>query len=350
MVSRLSGGVRVTSAILLLLGLAQSAIAEPTALTQTENLSTPTEFSVPAELSAAPTPESKAADLAAIASPVLHLSTASSDLMTVSNFSEQPPALQAQLLVPVTEEAPSLRPQPVSPDDVPFQPQIIRSQREARFAPGVTLFTPSGYGKSWGSGVVGVGFQSRTRFNTKSDGALGVSFGFGDARKAVGLDVGLTVLDLSEFDRGSLNLKLHRLLPQDVAIAVGVSNIILGGGSDAGVTPYGVVTKKINLKASTAQPLSQVFLSLGAGGGNFRSEANVLNQTGTAGVFGSIAVRVIEPVNLMAEWSGQDLSMGLSIIPFKRLPLVITPAVSDITGSAGDGVRFVLGIGYGFSY
>jgi hypothetical protein len=86
------------------------------------------------------------------------------------------------------------------------------------------------------------------------------------------------------------------------------------------------------------------------GGGNFRSEDSVLNDTSTAGVFESVAVRVIEPVNLIAEWSGQDLSMGLSIIPFRRLPLVITPAVSDITGNAGDGVRFVLGIGYGFSY
>jgi hypothetical protein len=338
-VSDFGGGVRVTSGILLLLGLAQPAIAEPITLTQTE-------ISAAAELPAELPPESKAADLAEV--PASPFATVSSVLVTA--IAPEPPVLQAQLLVPNSEEAPSLRPQPASPDETPFQPQILRSQPGRRFAPGVTLFTPSGYGKSWGSGVVGVGVQSRTRFRDQADGALGVSFGFGDAQQVVGLDVGLTVLDLSQFDRGALSLKLHRLLPQDVAIAAGVSNIVFGGGSDAGVTPYGVVTKKISLKSSTAQPLSQVFLSLGVGGGNLRSEDSVLNDTGTAGVFGSVAVRVIEPVNLIAEWSGQDLSMGLSIIPFKRLPLVITPAVSDITGSAGDGVRFVLGIGYGFSY
>ncbi len=319
-------------------GLAQPAISEPTPFS-------PPELSIPAELLAEPASESKAADLAEIPAPPL--ATIS---IVVTAIAPEPTLLQAQLLVPNPEAAPSLRPQPASPEEPPFQPQILRSQPARRFVPGVTLFTPSGYGKSWGSGVVGVGFQSRTRYRDQADGALGVSFGFGDAQRVVGLDVGLTVLDLSEFDRGALSLKLHRLLPQDVAIAVGVSNIVFGGGSDAGVAPYGVVTKKISLKSSTTQPLSQIFLSLGAGGGNFRSEDNVFNQTGTAGVFGSVAVRVIEPVNLIAEWSGQDLSMGLSITPFKRLPLVITPAVSDITGNAGDGVRFVLGIGYGFSY
>ncbi|MBO1349159.1 MAG: hypothetical protein EBE86_018005 [Hormoscilla sp. GUM202] len=55
-------------------------------------------------------------------------------------------------------------------------------------------------------------------------------------------------------------------------------------------------------------------------------------------------------MHAIAEWTGQDLTVGISVVPFQNLPLVITPAVTDITGNAGDGSRFILGIGYGFSF
>lgn len=263
----------------------------------------------------------------------------------------------AQLLVPnpsppAAEGSPSLQFEPSSPGQKPFQPTIYKQSRGGRYSPGVTLFAPSGYGKSWGNASVGVGFQSRARFSEKADGAFGGSVGFGDARRAVGLDVGLTVLDVSEFDRAAVSLKLHRLLPEDFALAVGVSGIYLGeeGGMGESVSPYGTVTKRIVLNQDDTAPFNQLFLTLGAGGGNFRSESNVINGTGSTGVFGSVAVRVLQPVSVITEWSGQDLSVGVSIIPFKNLPLVITPIATDLTGSAGDGARFVLGIGYGFSY
>ena len=38
---------------------------------------------------------------------------------------------------------------------------------------------------------------------------------------------------------------------------------------------------------------------------------------------------VVEPMNVIAEWSGQDFfPWGLSLRPFRHLPLVITPAVN----------------------
>jgi hypothetical protein len=256
-----------------------------------------------------------------------------------------------QIAQATRDGVPTLQPEPITPNQPLLQPQVLQGQRTVRYAPGITIFTPSGYGKSWGSGAVGVGFQSRTRFTNTPDGSVGISFGFGNARKAVGLDVGASLLDLSGFSRGSLSFKVHRLLPADFAIAAGVTGIPLGSGFDGlTVSPFGVITKRIIINRNESTPFSQMFLSLGAGGGNFRSESNIANGTGTAGIFGSVAVRVIRPMTFIAEWSGQDLSLGLSVIPFKNLPLVITPAVTDITGQAGDGVRFVLGVGYGFSY
>ena len=93
-----------------------------------------------------------------------------------------------------------------------------------------------------------------------------------------------------------------------------------------------------------------MYVSLGMGGGQYRSESDIQNEVESVGVFGSLAVRVFEPVSLITEWSGQDLTIGTSIVPFKKLPIVIVPAVTDITGSAGDGARFVVGVGYSISY
>ncbi len=67
-------------------------------------------------------------------------------------------------------------------------------------------------------------------------------------------------------------------------------------------------------------------------------------------VFGSVGLRVAETVSLIADWTGQDLTIGASIAPFRNLPLVITPAVADITDNAGDGARFILGVGYNFRF
>jgi hypothetical protein len=33
-----------------------------------------------------------------------------------------------------------------------------------------------------------------------------------------------------------------------------------------------------------------------------------------------------------------------------RIPLFITPSFADVTGSAGDGARFVLGVGMAFNF
>ena len=69
-----------------------------------------------------------------------------------------------------------------------------------------------------------------------------------------------------------------------------------------------------------------------------------------ANVFGSVGLRVVEPVSVIADWTGQDLTLGTSIAPFRNFPLVITPAVADVTGNAGDGARFILGVGFGYSF
>jgi hypothetical protein len=253
---------------------------------------------------------------------------------------------------------PSLQTEPSQLDKQPFQPQNLpleplqRIESGTRSAPGISVLTPSAYGQSWGSASIGLGLQERTRFTKKADGVLGLGIGLGDAQKSVGLDIGLTFVDLigNTAQDGTVSFKLHRRLPNDFAVAVGGKNLIQFGETDSATGYYGVVTKMFRLQENVKKPLSQLFISAGVGSGQFRSELDINNERDSVGVFGSVAVRVAEPVSAIAEWSGQDLTLGLSLAPFRNVPLVITPAVTDITGNAGDGSRFILGIGCSISF
>lgn len=246
---------------------------------------------------------------------------------------------------------PSIRTQPSSPDEVPLDLREELLTPKVIYSPSTTILTPSAYGKSWRQASVGIGFQHRTRFTNSSDGAIGVGFGLGDARKYVGLDVGLTLTDLDNFERGIISFKLHRRLPDLFAVAVGVNDAISWGPGDIdGPSPYGVVSKTFILKENTKDLFSRMYVSAGLGTGRYRTENNVFTDDDTPGIFGSVALRIADPVNAIAEWSGQDLSLGFSLRPFREIPLIITPALTDVTGTAGDGVRFIFGIGYAITF
>jgi|GEM_PF-6764499 len=217
--------------------------------------------------------------------------------------------------------------------------------------PGISSNIPTAYGGSWGHVAVGFGFQERTRFSDESDGLGGVLVSFGDRQKAVGLDVGIIIRDTSEFDAGSFDFKVHRALPDDFSVAVGVENSLQwGDDSDADTSVYGVASKMVRLTPNSRDAFSRLYLTLGLGSGRFRTEDQIDDDTGSVGVFGGVAIKAAEPVHLFTEWTGQELNIGASIAPFRDFPLVITPAAADITGTAGDGVRFTLGFGYSFSF
>jgi hypothetical protein len=247
-------------------------------------------------------------------------------------------------------QPPSLRTEPASTGELPFQVKKDLLQQAKRYSPSISYLTPSAYGKSLGQFSVGGSFQSKVRFRSESDVFLGGGFGLGDPRKAVGLDVSVGIADVTTFERGTIGFKVHRRLPAQFAIAVGVDNAITWGNVDGEISPYGVVSKAFQLRPDPRSPFSQLYVSAGAGTGRYRSEGDIANRRDSVGVFGSVAVRVIERVNFITEWSGQDLTLGISILPFPKIPLVFTPAVTDVTGTAGDGPRFTFAVGYGFSF
>ncbi len=249
---------------------------------------------------------------------------------------------------------PSLRREPIEgerfePKRIPLR--IPLPKQPYRASPSITIINPSAYGASWGNAGIGVGFQERARFTEESDGVVGLGFGLGNPQKNIGAQIGLSLVDISApFRDGAVNLKLHRRLPEDFAVALGVQGLFTWGDTDGGSSAYGVATKRIKLRQDRTKAFSELYTTLGVGGGQFRLESDIDDGNDTVGVFGSLALKVAQPVGLVAEWTGQDLTIGIPLVPFRRIPIVIVPAVTDITGSAGDGARFVVGLGYTFSF
>jgi hypothetical protein len=259
---------------------------------------------------------------------------------------------QAQASTPVdTNVSPEL--QRLRQDFLIEEPKTL-SVKLAEFvvAPTASISTPIGFGANFGQIFGGFGFQSRTRFTNQADGGLALGVGLGEPQKIVGLDVTLAILSLfgDNAGRGSFSFKIHRSLPEGFAVALGFENAIRWGETDAGSSIYGVVSKFFQFTETTKEPFSQLTLSLGVGGGRFRSEGAIEDGVNSLGVFASAGLRIVEPVSAIVEWSGQDLNAGISLIPFPKVPLTINLAGADLTGNAGDGARFVMSIGYNYFF
>ena len=221
------------------------------------------------------------------------------------------------------------------------------------YSPGFSIYVPTGFGGDRNTGFVSASYQERGRFSNDDDLGLGIGVGLGDSRKSVGVELSYTLASFGrnrDFGSGGFNVKVHRQLPGDVGVAVGWNGLLnIGDENNFEQSLYGVATKIIRTKEKLDSPFSRVAVTLGVGGGQFRTEEAVFDGDDEISVFGSVAVRAVKSASIIAEWTGQDLGVGVSVAPFPNIPLVITPALRDITG-AGDGTRFVVGTGFSFKF
>ncbi|HET9982423.1 MAG TPA: hypothetical protein VFQ38_02495 [Longimicrobiales bacterium] len=239
---------------------------------------------------------------------------------------------------------------------LPAPPTMEIAGRGVRAAPGISLGTPSGFGAGFGDGFVGAGYQLRTRLVNRADGVAVVGAGLGDPQRYVGLEVVASSNGtVRSCCRGGISLKLHRQIPGDASVAVGWENGVVwkefdapagDEATDAGHSVFGVVSKVVRLRPTVAEPLSTLTLSLGVGNGRFRTEHDILADHSTANVFGAAALRLTEAVAAVADWTGQDMVAGVSVLPLRDRALVVTPGFADLTTKP----RFILGAAYGFDY
>lgn len=220
-------------------------------------------------------------------------------------------------------------------------------------SPGITVAIPSGFGSDQNTVFTSLTYQARTRFGDIDDGSIGIGFGFGNSRRNLGVSLTYTAASFGssrDFGAGGFNLKLHRQFAGDWSVALGYDGFLnVGGNNDFEDSIYGVVTKVIRTREDVDTAFSRMAVSVGLGSGQFRSENDIAEGNDTVNVFGGVAVRVAQPVSFIAEWTGQDLGLGLSITPFRKSSFVITPALRDVAG-AGDGARFVIGTGFSFKF
>jgi hypothetical protein len=245
----------------------------------------------------------------------------------------------------------------ISPSDLQYASRLGLTQ----VITGMSITTPVAFGAQWRDLFVVAGLQSRTRFDDEIDGGIGFGAGFGDPFRYVGLEVvvnSFTGINNTPFSSGGFSFKVHRRLPHLTAIAVGVENAIKFGNTDSPRSVYGVVSKIFPLREDPTKPLSFLTLSVGVGSGRFGSITNLptpptitkVTDTDSINVFGSAALQVIQQVAFITNWNGQDLDLGFAIAPIKNIPFIVIPAVADVTGNAGSPPRFLLTVGYGFSF
>ena len=219
--------------------------------------------------------------------------------------------------------------------------------------PGITILSPNAYAADGWTIFAGAGFQDRTRFTNDSDGAAWVGVGLGDAHKYVGLELtaaSFSTVNSGFFDRVGFSALLHRSIGSNTAIGIGAENfeIINGDESDTDWGAFGVASHIFVLRSDPRKPFSMATATIGVGNGRFRFEDDIFDDDETVNVFGAVSIHPIRPVAIIADWYGQDLAVGMSLAPFANFPIVIVPAVADITNNAGDGARFIIGATVGY--
>lgn len=221
------------------------------------------------------------------------------------------------------------------------------------YAPGSTVGVPSAFGANFGDAFVGLAFSNRRPRINESDGALSVGFGLGDSERSLGLEVSANIGSLRRFGaNGDIGLKLHRALPGKAAIALGFDEGIVWGDENRSTVSslYGVVSKIFDLSSDAQNDPRTLTLTLGVGGGRFRSFENIENGRGGVGVFASAGFRFVPQASAIASWTGQDLNLGISYVPLKTTPLFLTFVIGNVLNRNDNATLFSFGIGYGFNY
>ena len=230
----------------------------------------------------------------------------------------------------------------------PAQAEALNAQLTAPVtAPGLSFGSPVAFGAAWGEAFVAVGGQTDSGGAHGLDGSASLGVGLGDAR-TVGLEMSVTAISLSDTfaEDGDVSWKLHRSLPGRVSVAVGVDNTGRWGaarGTKAG--SYLVATKVFNLAPESARNPVPVSFNVGVGNGRFLAPGD----NGING-FGSLAIAPWRRVSLVADYTGRDFNLGVSAIPFPRLPVVLTVGAINLGQRYGRDIEFAGGLGYRYSF
>ncbi|MEH1958331.1 MAG: hypothetical protein V7L05_00190 [Nostoc sp.] len=220
------------------------------------------------------------------------------------------------------------------------------------YYPSLSFGIPSAFGANWGDFFVGASGGTRRDRNGNGglDGSISAGFGLGDSQKSIGLEVAFNEGSIKNFgDNGTFDLKAHRVLyagsTNQIAAAVGWNTFAQYGNEGvADSSVYGEVTNVSLLQPNNPENQMPLALSVGVGGGNFRSGND------DVGVFGGVGLQVYPQVGIGASWSGVALNAGVSFVPVQTIPLTIVLEGLDLTDRTDGGSAVLLSVSYGFNF
>jgi hypothetical protein len=222
--------------------------------------------------------------------------------------------------------------------------------------PGYSLGAPSGMVPGWGT--VFASMAGTLWDGSELDAALSFGGGFGDPYQSLGGVASLSIgsvdpRDGGSFNRGSLNLGFgHHFRQYALGLGAGVSNIDLWhDSSDDEMDPsyYFTATKLL------ANDLVPVIWSIGLGNNAYSDVSKDIsedNKQDEWDIFSSIALYVHPQISLIADYTSNMTSVGVSTVPFRKYPLVVNFAAQDVfqEDPLYDETKFLVTVGYGFSF
>lgn len=218
-------------------------------------------------------------------------------------------------------------------------------------SPAIAHGIPTAYGADFGDLLSGVAYQRYLgpSIPERNDGAVFMGVGIGDVSKTIGFEIVHAHYDLlgEPLTDGSLSLKVHRRLYEGLAVAVGVESAIQYGGDIAGKSAYAVASQTVQIDGRF---LTGASATVGIGDGRFNTMSNLSERDNKLGFFGGGSFQVMNRVNVLGTWYGQDLNIGLSVVVPSPLPITLTPVWVSVLNGQPTGNRFALSIGTSYRF
>ena len=211
-------------------------------------------------------------------------------------------------------------------------------------APGIAFGSPVAFGADWGQVFGGIGGQTLPDGAQDSlDGSALLGFGVGDS-SLVGVEVSATIISVKESigQDGAFNGKIHRSLSNRAAIAVGVENTAgWGAASDMDGSIYAAYTQAVDLAPHSARAPMPLVFNVGVGNERFVDPGK-----DGVGLFASVSVHPHRQLSAIADYTGRDLNIAMSIVPVRTWPIVLTAGMINMTERLNQQSEFAGGIGF----
>lgn len=220
------------------------------------------------------------------------------------------------------------------------------AQGQASAFAGSSFGSPTGTGSRLRNFGVGAYVQRVDLPSSEYDGSVALTAGLGNPDQLLGLDV--TVVSSSVFagsgssqglgESGSFAVKVHRNLPNGFSLAVGTGAIGRFGAAKSNVSSsYMVVSKGLPAPVGKA-----ILVHAGFGDGGYDPDGRGVSA------FGAIAWYVVPRLSLIADYSGRFANVGVSFVPFGRLPATVTLGAVNLNDRYNLGTQAALSVGFGF--